>query len=157
MRDPKKTPINGPGRSQWNAGGWWGSSLGATAWMIPTTVILVANNQPLLALLPVTGFLLMNLLAAVLWVRRDRMLPFRALMVLLGSLAVAIPTVWAGVARIGTSESLAHMNWPESRIAGLGALFLAPALMAFFVYLEYSHTGKLQSVRNHTQEGGITK
>ena len=139
-----EVPINGPGRFQWNAGGWWGSTLGATAWMIPTAVILIANGQPLLALLPVIGFLLMNSLAAMLWARRDKVLPFRALMVLLGSLAVVVPAVWAGVAMVGTADSLAHMNWPESGIVGLGALLIAPALIAFFVYLEYSHARKLQ-------------
>ena len=143
MRVFQNTPIAGPGRLQWNAGGWWGSSLGATAWMIPTAVILIANNQPLLAFLPVIGFLLMNLLAAVLWVRRDRVLPFKAVMVLFGSVAVVIPAVWVGVARFGTADSLARMNWTESRIAVLGVLFIGPALIMLFGCLEYSRNGKL--------------
>ena len=78
--------------------------------MVPTAIILMVNSQTLLSLLPVIGFLFVNAIAAVLWRRRDRVSPFRAVMLLLASLAVCTPVVWGGVAMAGTENSLAHMT-----------------------------------------------
>ena len=41
--------LVGPGRFQWNVGGWFGASLGGSAWMIVTAGFLLFHDQPALA------------------------------------------------------------------------------------------------------------
>lgn len=38
-----KEPLLGPGCFQWNTGGWFGSQLGSTAWMLVGAVVLIPH------------------------------------------------------------------------------------------------------------------
>jgi hypothetical protein len=135
-------PLVGPGRFQWNAGGWFGSSLGSSAWMIVTSYLLVFHNQPSLGLVPAVGFAIVLFASLLLWARRDRIYPFPAMMGLLGLLAVAIPLVWIVVSSNGSPAALAAMNWPASTWPTVLVCAIAPALMIWFLVLERSVTTK---------------
>ena len=137
----EKIAIAGPQRFQWQIGGWFGSVFGGAAWLIPTAVILAFNGQMRLALLPAGCCLLLNVLGVVLWYRRDRILPFRALMGVLAAFAVLTPLVWFAVSVNASPESLASLNWPQQGITGDVAAFTCPAIIAWFCVLEYSHDG----------------
>ena len=130
--------LVGPRRFQWNAGGWIGSSLGGSAWMIVTAGFLVFHNQQSLVLFPAVGFVIVLVASQLLWARRDRIYPFTAMMALLGLLAIATPVVWMVVSSYGSPASLAAMNWPVSIWATVLAFSIAPALMLWFLFLERS-------------------
>ncbi len=135
-----KQAIVGPGRFQWNPGGWWGASLGATAWMLVTAGFLVAHDQAGLSLVPIACFLLTNLVAGFLWVRRERLFPFQGLLILLSVLAVAVPVAWTAVGGWASREVLQNMNWPSSVFVSGQVFLLVPAIMIWFGRLEYLAT-----------------
>jgi hypothetical protein len=130
--------ISGPGKFQWNAGGWFGSSLGGSAWMLVTSCFLFAHNQPLVAMIPIVGFIVILFASIVLWSRRDRVFPFSALMAILGLMAFTIPFVWIIIQKYGSFQSKNAMNWPDSTWSTVFVLTLVPAIMMWFVYLERS-------------------
>ena len=104
-------PVNGPGKFQWNAGGWFGASLGSSAWMLVTSCFLVAHNQPLVATIAASGFLAIFFASLVLWRRRDRVHPFHALMAIPGLMAFTLPIVWLFVPTYASAESKNAINW----------------------------------------------
>jgi hypothetical protein len=134
-----KTAMAGPRRFQWQVGGWFGSVSGGSAWLIPAAIILGLNGQSRLALLPAGCCLALNALGVWLWYRRDRLLPFRALLGMLSVLAVLTPLVWFSVSLYATPESLTSLNWPQSGITGAMVASICPAIIAWFCILEYSH------------------
>lgn len=80
-------PLPGPGCFQWSRGGWFGSQLGSTAWMLVGSVVLVPYA------LGVAGvwlacFAVANAIGTWLWRRRDRLPPYPALQALLATCGV---------------------------------------------------------------------
>lgn len=135
-----KLPLVGPGRFQWNAGAWFGSSLGSSAWMLVTSCFLLVNGQTILASIPTTGFALVLIGSAILWSRRHSIYPFSALMTLLGLLAIAFPVVWCVVQSYGSQSALAAMNWPESRWITILVFTIVPTGMIWSIVLEKSRS-----------------
>lgn len=133
-----KMPLVGPGHFQWNAGAWFGSSLGSSAWMLVTACFLLINGQMILASIPTTGFALVLIGSALLWSRRHSIYPFSALMTLLGLLAIVFPFVWCVVHSLGSPSVLSAMNWPESRWITILVFAIVPAGMIWFYVLEKS-------------------
>ncbi len=133
-----KLPLIGPGHFQWNAGSWFGSSLGSSAWMLVTACFLFVNGQTILASIPTTGFALVLIGSTLLWSRRPSIYPFSALMTMLWLLAIVFPVVWCVVHSYGTQAALAAMNWPESRWITILVFAIVPAGMIWFIVLENS-------------------
>lgn len=130
--------LVGKGRIQWNASGWFGSSLGGSAWMIVAACFLVSHNQQTLALVPAAGFVIILFASLLLWVRRDRIRPFPALMMLLGLLAIVTPVVLISVPTYGSRDVLTAMNWPASKWPTVVGCVLSPGIMIWFFFLERS-------------------
>lgn len=130
------TSLTGPGKFQWNAGGWFGSSLGSSAWMLVTSYFLVVHNQTFVAAIAVSGFLAILFASLVLWKRRDRVYPFHALLAILGLMAFTIPIVWLLVQTYASAECKMAMNWPVSGLSTVFVVLLVPATMIWFIYLE---------------------
>ena len=84
-------PLSGPRRFQWNAGGWFGASLGSSAWMVVTSCFVAVHDQPLLAFIPAVGFTIVLIASLTLWARRNHIYPFTAMMWLLGLIAIVMP------------------------------------------------------------------
>ena len=135
---PDDFAIRGPGRFQWQAGGWFGSILGGSAWLIPTAVLLAMNHQSRLAVLPAACFALMVGLGTFLWFRRDRTPPFPALIGVLAVFSIVTPLVWFSVATYATPQSRAALNWPQQGLTGTLAALICPAIIAWLFVLEYS-------------------
>jgi hypothetical protein len=135
-----KLPLVGPGRLQWNAGAWFGSSLGSSAWMLVTACFLLVNGQTIPASIPTIGFALVLIGSALLWSRRHSIYPFSALMALLGLFAITFPVVWCVVRSFGTPSALAAMNWPESHWITILLFAIIPTGMIWFLVLEKSRT-----------------
>lgn len=88
----------GAGAFQWNRGGWFGSQIGATVWLILLGAMLLFQSEPVGALVVVFG-LIPNLIGYVLWRRRRTLSPYPAIQLLLASCGVsalfAMISVWA--------------------------------------------------------------
>ena len=151
MTTPNKALV-GPRRFQWNAAGWFGSSLGSSAWMLISSCFLAYHNQVGLVLVPVLAFVVVVAASIWLWGRRDRYYPFTAMMVLLGLIAIALPLVWGIVSANASDAAISAMNWPRSIGAFVAVSTIAPILMLWFLFLERSAdlNHKLKSSRSHT-------
>lgn len=71
-------PRLGPGRFQWNPGGWFGPQIGATVWLLAAALILAPQHIEAggIALL---CFLFPNIFGLILYRRRNRIAPYPAL------------------------------------------------------------------------------
>ncbi len=102
-------PRPGDGQLQWNAGAWFGGQFGCTAWLLPGAVLL-AGQAPRLAMAWLGCWLVPNALGLALWLRRDRIRPYPAFLLLLtvaglGS-GIALLSVRLGAPAIGLSLGL---------------------------------------------------
>jgi ABC-type phosphate transport system permease subunit len=75
-------PVPNPGRFRWNRGGWFGSQLGGTAWMLVGAVVLVPH-APEVAGVWLACFAVANAIGSGMWWHRDRLRPYPALQALL--------------------------------------------------------------------------
>jgi len=71
----------GPGRFQWNTGGWFGGQIGSTVWLLGAAVSLLPAHVEA-AVVAFLSFLLPNLAGVLLYRRRDRIAPYPALQAL---------------------------------------------------------------------------
>jgi hypothetical protein len=133
----KKLAMTGPGLFQWQGGGWLGCVVGGSAWLIPTAGILAFSGQTKIALIPLGCCLIMNFVGCALWYRRDRVLPFHALIGILVLFSITTPGVWFSIAASATPESLASLDWPQSPIIVAMVLLLCPAIIVSFCIREY--------------------
>jgi hypothetical protein len=142
-----KAPMPGPGHFQWSTGGWFGSQLGGTAWMLVASIVL-ALQTPWIAAWWVLCFALANAAGVWLWLHRDRLRPYLAMQGLLaicgatGLLAVAALHLFgpAGV-RLGVAwhDGRFILEGPPGttlRSAYATLLLIVPGLMAFFALME---------------------
>ncbi len=78
----RKEPLSGPGYFQWNKGGWFGSQLGGTAWMLVGAAVLLPR-APEVAAVWLAAFAVATAIGSWMWWRRDRLRPYPALQALL--------------------------------------------------------------------------
>jgi hypothetical protein len=83
-----KEPMKGPGCFQWSTGGWFGSQIGSTCWMLVGGVPLLFY-APMIGITFVICFGVANAIGTSLWLRRDRLRPYPALQVLLSVIAIS--------------------------------------------------------------------
>jgi hypothetical protein len=136
----KKSAKTGSRHFQWQSGGWFGSVVGGSAWLIPTAAILAFNCQPTLALVPLVCCLMVNFVGCALWYRRDRIRPFNALIGILILFSITTPLAWFAVEANATPDSLASLNWPQSRIKFAMVTLICPAILVSLCIREYSHS-----------------
>ena len=126
---------------RWNAGGWFGSQIGMTAWILVTAFVLypVDANVATFVLL---FFLFPNVIGTWLWTRRARISPYKAvqsLVVMAGGSSMGVIFVvvdnghWADVQQYGGSMS--------ARTTNLLILTLVVGLLLLFHYLNRQHAG----------------
>jgi hypothetical protein len=131
--------ASGAGAFQWNAGGWFGSQVGGTLWMLVGAAVLLPR-APAAALVWLGSFTAANALGLALWARRDRLRPYPALQLLLAALAVLSAGNMIVADLAGQLPSLAGGGgqWSNPRAAAYGALLVFPALMLLFWLKERS-------------------
>lgn len=127
----------GPGAFQWNRGGWFGSQVGATLWIVLLGASLLPSS-PGLGGLVVTLGLIPNALGGLLWRRRQTLSPYPALQALLATcgLAALLALVCLRAAGVAGADTL-HA-W--------GSIALYPGLMLVFHLRE-------RSARRHIAAG----
>jgi hypothetical protein len=87
--------THAPLASHWQAGGWFGSQLGSTAWLLVSALVVAPHALASAAVL-LSAFLAANGIGLLLWTLRARLDPYRALQLLLAAsvLAGAVATRW---------------------------------------------------------------
>jgi hypothetical protein len=73
-----KQPRLGPGRFQWNTGGWFGAQLGSTIWLLGATAILLPKYAGAGAV-ALFCFLAPNVFGLILYLNRSRIAPYPAI------------------------------------------------------------------------------
>ena len=110
----KPSCLIGPGRFQWNAGGWFGGAIGGSVVMLLIAGFLLRHGQTRLALIPAIAFASITVVATVYWCNRNRIYPFPAILGLFSWIAITIPIVVFSVDAFAQPAALAAMNWPTS-------------------------------------------
>lgn len=136
MRTTSIQPITGSGHFQWNTGGWFGSALGSTVWMLVAAVSVATVQPAAAAAVPLVAFLVVNVVAIFLWNKRDRIEPFRGIMLLLGTLAIAVPAVYFSLDAFAPEAAKQKMNWISSPFVAAAIVLGVPAMMLWFTFLE---------------------
>jgi hypothetical protein len=115
---------------RWNAGGWFGSQLGGTLWLLVGGGLLAASD-PAVALVWFGCFVAANALGFFLWRQRHRLAAHAALQLFLGTLAVLSLLAIMAADWSGNLPRLAagHEN---PRVAAYGALLVFPGLQLLF-------------------------
>jgi hypothetical protein len=142
-----KEPVVGPGQFQWNRGGWFGSQLGGTAWMLVGAAVL-APQAPWVAAWWAGCCALANAVGTCLWLWRDRVKPYPAIQALLATCGAAGLLAVVALHLFGPADVRLGVAWHEGRFILEGppggtlrpayaALLLGvPALMAYFAFVE---------------------
>lgn len=73
-----KQPRLGPGRFQWNAGGWFGTQLGGAVWLILAALILLPKHVEA-GFVALSCFLVPNISGLILFLNRNRVAPYPAI------------------------------------------------------------------------------
>lgn len=135
---PGKLPRVGGGQLQWNTWGWFGGQVGSSAWLLVLGIVAAAQGDALGAV-PIALCLLANLIGTLLWWARDRLAPFAALEMLLGTITVLSA---AGVAAILEGGLLGSgPNLPPGRWVYL-YLLIFPALMVQLWVIDHAARGR---------------
>jgi len=123
-------PRRGPGAFQWNAGGWFGSQLGSTCWLLLTGSLLVPE-RPQVGLAVLACGLLPNLIGLRLWQLRRRIEPYPALqsllLILWGFTVLAVLVLDVSGARLPALGAP-----PQDPTTLYWVLLLFPVLMGMF-------------------------
>lgn len=133
-----KTPMQGPGSFQWNAGAWFGGQLGGTAWMLAGAAAL-APRAPTVAVAWAAGFVVANAVGAALWSRRDRLMPYPAIQAMLATCGVVGASALAFLHLLHPGLVVDRRPWygiSDDPLAAPGLLLLIAALMAWLHVME---------------------
>ena len=124
------------GPFQWNAGGWFGSQIGSTGWMLGG--LYYFWSDPPLAIISALCFLAANVVGLILWSLRSRITAYRAIQILLAVVGLCTAIYFVALDLLGRANAL------NSRHSLYWYLLLFPGLMWMF-YLRQrqfpSHTG----------------
>ena len=117
----------------WNAGGWWGSALGGSVWMLPTAFILFSKGDVVAAGVVSACFTAAVICGVVIWSQRDRFRALFGLQLILGIIGVLTTIVLASFQFLASPESLASLQWtPWAWLL----LLMFPALIIHFYFIQ---------------------
>jgi hypothetical protein len=131
-----KVPMPGPGRFQWNSGGWFGSQVGSTAWML-VGAVMFAIKAPWIAAAFSLCFAVANVVGTALWSRRDRLRPYAAMQLLILVIGVSGMVAIASVDMLRPAGAPPDATWDEIRGGRLPLLAIVAGLMASFAFMEW--------------------
>lgn len=151
---PIKQPVQGPGQIQWNKWGWFGCQFGCTAWLLPTGLIFLFKEPSLgifrLGMIWLAIFAVLNAFGAWLWIRRDRLRPYRAIQWFLAACGVGGLLAIGSVDMLGFRAALPTVSihdWclvldternHDLEKAYLYLLLGVPGIMGWFAFQEHA-------------------
>jgi hypothetical protein len=120
----------GPGQFQWNAGGWFGSQLGGTVWMLVAGAMFIPQPRVAAGVLALC-FVIPNAVGCWLWSRRDRLAPYPSIQWL-----IIVMGVFAAIAFVTFHQSgpLMYLDFQPSPFPKTlyWLLLVFPAMMLMF-------------------------
>jgi hypothetical protein len=146
-----KAALPGSGYFQWNAGGWFGSQLGGTLWMLVGAMVILPHAPEVAGIWSVC-FAVANTIGSWTWSRRDRFRPYPAIQALLlacgvsGLLACAALHLLRPGLRITRPAGVELADEPRLAIS---LLVVCISLMTWFHVMEW--TAKKQRARSEGQ------
>lgn len=96
---------------RWNAGGWFGSCIGSTAWMLPLSAIAFWYGSLSLAIISCLTFFITVSLALVAWRFRERIDAYEAIQLLIGLVFMLTIIVLAGLQFLGNADTQKLAQW----------------------------------------------
>lgn len=116
---------------QWNAGGWFGSQLGVSAWMLVAGALALQQDTSA-GLMVLALFLIANTIGAGLWSQRDRISPYTGIQTLLAVLgATGLAAVYV-LDRAGIFEAIQIGAKASARSTYLILILVVAVLMISF-------------------------
>jgi hypothetical protein len=129
-----KAQAPGALASHWQAGGWFGSQLGGTAWLLVAALVIAPQSPTSAAVLLGCG-VAANLIGCLLWVRRARLDPYHALQVLVAA------TVLAGAAATRWLELRGEFALLDPRVSPR-AMYLLLAALWLTLTIVFAYKGR---------------
>ena len=128
-------PKQMAGRSQfsWNYGGWLGSQLGGTVWLLLGAVSLMPHSRPM-GLTWLGCFMFANLIGVVLWRRRHSLKAFSGLICLCLTICLFAVVAWATLC-VCRPDVLNVLGW--SAKDGYLGMLVFPSVIALLCFQEY--------------------
>jgi hypothetical protein len=128
------SPHESPFR--WNAGAWFGSTLGCSVWLLAGGIVLVSID-PWVAVVWLSGFVLCAATTVLLWTQRQRVRAYSAYQrsfLVIGTIGLASILV------AHLSGGLARLSWGgvSGPLAAYAALLVFPGLMLRFHLREHA-------------------
>ena len=109
------------GAFEWNRGGWFGTQVGATLWLVLLGGLLMAQSRPVGGLVLASG-LVPNLLGVLLWRRRHSVSAYHGIQALLAACGIGALVAMACL-RVSSDQG-ASADLPSAWL-----LLLYPGLM----------------------------
>jgi hypothetical protein len=124
----------GKGYFQWSAGGWFGAQIGSSLWILLLGILYLAKSVTI-GLCVIFCFLMNQLFCTLLWRRRAKTAPHRAIQLMLlfsGILALV------SIILIDSSSGFADLEavFPSIPLMWYAVLLIYPLMMSFFYLLE---------------------
>lgn len=118
----------GEGAFQWNFGGWFGSQVGSTLWLVILGFVMIAQSKSGGTALVVFG-LAANLIGIALWRRRRTLSPYPAIQILIAVCGLAALFAMLVISASGQSQASTGLPTPWF-------LLVYPGLMLAFHFQE---------------------
>lgn len=118
---------------QWNAGGWFGSQLGASAWMFVAGALALRQDTAA-ALIVLALFVMGNTIGIGLWLRRDRISPYVGIQTLLAVLGLTGLAAVYVLDRAGIFETIQFRARASAQSMYLLLILVVAALMISFYF-----------------------
>ena len=135
--NPTKVAIVGSRQFQWELAGWFGAAFGSTAWFLYGSIALAWQGDAIHSAISALAWLVLVVLSAHLWARRDRVAPFTALVVFLITASFLMPIVWYVGWDSPTDDLLASLYWIRG-VRNLAACLIFPSALIAFTFREYA-------------------
>ena len=129
---------------RWNAGSWFGSCAGSTAWMLPLSAIAFWYGSHSLAILTCLTFLITVSLALLAWRFRERLDAYNAIQLLIGLVFVMTIIVLASLQFLGNTDTQKLAQWTPW---GWCILFIFPILSLQMWWIRRSYKLNMSSSR----------
>ncbi len=122
-------------RFHWNLGGWLGSQLGGSCWMLIAGVLAIAENVEV-ALVVLALFVAVNVYGFLLWTKRGTLSAYAGIQLLLPVLGIAgIAATWI-LDRSGLFESIQTGATVSADLMYAALLLVVMVLMISFWWQE---------------------
>jgi hypothetical protein len=130
MRPAQITPCEGAGNLRWNSGGWAGSVLGMSLWMVLAAGFALAQSEwTASAWLAVCGAGVVSV-GMVLWRSRDRIAPLPAALILV---SVSFIAAIAAIRLLDSVPNVASIQGGLANHTWWVSIYPAMALLMVFV------------------------